>query len=330
MDKILCCDWGSSNFRLFLADSKSGDILATFRSDQGISRLQPPVGGEVSHEPAAGEILAGNPPALIGEPFVSVLKHAIKALETETASSLQKLPLVISGMASSTFGILELPYTSIPFDLHRDHLHTQRIAASDAFPHEAILVSGIATQHDVMRGEETKMLGAGPYSDKGVDIYLLPGTHSKQVFVEQGRITGFRTFLTGELFSLLQSHGILASAVDRGHSSLLDHFDAFKEAVLAVQLEPFLSMLFRLRTNIILEHHGKEANYWYLSGLLIGEELKSLRNVSFNRLYLSGGDVLEPLYLAAMEFIGFPQPLMMDPEAVLVRGQLRVLQTTAY
>ncbi|GAO45126.1 2-dehydro-3-deoxygalactonokinase [Flavihumibacter petaseus] len=312
--KILCCDWGNTNFRLYLADRTDQAILATYTSNTGIRLI---------HQPSP---VNSAPYGLMPEVYRNHLLHAIKSLETEVGFSLTGLPLVVSGMASSPIGIQELAYTALPFSLEHPHLVTLRYPESDAFRHTVLLVSGLTTGSDIMRGEETKIIGAATLS-AGRELFILPGTHSKHAVAEGSVLTGFQTFLTGEFFSLLQSHGILAASID-ADTDLLDHLDSFKEAVLRVQEYSLLSLAFEIRANDVLKRKNKKDNYWWLSGLLIGEELKAIRNDQFDRITLVGGSIMEPLYRAAMEFIGMAAPDPVSAEYALIRGQIRIFNGT--
>ena len=60
-----------------------------------------------------------------------------------------------------------------------------------------------------MRGEETQILGVLAASGRGDGLFVLPGTHSKWARVEAGRIVGFATFMTGEVFAALKDHSLL-------------------------------------------------------------------------------------------------------------------------
>ena len=61
---------------------------------------------------------------------------------------------------------------------------------------------------DVMRGEETQLVGAVAADEASV-LAVLPGTHSKWARVDRGRVVDFTTYMTGELYGVLLSHSIL-------------------------------------------------------------------------------------------------------------------------
>ena len=131
-----------------------------------------------------------------------------------------------------------------------------------------------------MRGEETQIVGtlARRPALATRSVIVLPGTHSKWACVENGRITGFTTYLTGELFAVLRDHSILGRApVTPGREAsdaALD--DAFARGVRAAQRAPdgVAPLLFSARALVLVDRLAGEASLPYLSGLLIGDELR--------------------------------------------------------
>src|SRR4051812_45149478 len=120
------------------------------------------------------------------------------------------LPIVLSGMIGSRQGWKEAPYARCPAGI------ADIVKALAGIDHDGLpisLVPGLSTENDampdVMRGEETQIFGALALSGKDEGLFLLPGTHSKWAEVSGGRITSFRTFMTGEVFGALKDHTIL-------------------------------------------------------------------------------------------------------------------------
>ena len=56
---------------------------------------------------------------------------------------------------------------------------------------------------DVMRGEETQLLGALGVDAADDAVVCMPGTHSKWVRANGGTVERFATFMTGELFDVV-------------------------------------------------------------------------------------------------------------------------------
>jgi len=177
---------------------------------------------------------------------------------------------LISGMAGSRQGWAEAPYVACPAgpdELVR-HLHwieRDRIA----------LVPGLSDTRgevpDVMRGEEVQIFGAMRLAGFAEGLFVLPGTHSKWATVRAGRVTGFRTYMTGEVYGLFGKHSILARTMDADAA-----FDeaAFRRGVArAGNGEGILHNAFGVRALALFDRLSAPESASYLSGLLIGEEI---------------------------------------------------------
>lgn len=134
---------------------------------------------------------------------------------------------------------------------------------------DTFLISGVRSEEDVMRREETELLGLE--IGRGEAVAILPGTHSKHCVLRNGAMVSFRTFMSGELHALLGSHGILRQSVGPGWDEA-----AFLEGIDASIREPLTSSLFKVRTRSLLHKKSPESNGSFLSGLLIGAELSAL------------------------------------------------------
>ncbi|HLG46720.1 MAG TPA: 2-dehydro-3-deoxygalactonokinase [Reyranella sp.] len=177
---------------------------------------------------------------------------------------------LISGMAGSRQGWAEAPYVACPAgpDELANHLHwieRDRIA----------LVPGLSDTQgdvpDVMRGEEVQIFGAMRLAGLGDGLFVLPGTHSKWATVRGGKVTGFRTFMTGEVYGLFAQHSILARTLDANAS--LDEA-AFRRGVAkAGNSDGLLHNAFGVRALGLFGRLSPAESASYLSGLLIGEEL---------------------------------------------------------
>jgi 2-dehydro-3-deoxygalactonokinase len=120
-----------------------------------------------------------------------------------------KLPLVISGMAISSIGMINMPYENLPFSVTASTGYESRYQQNGA---PILLVTGVCSADDLMRGEETQMIGLYHTAElnnelPGNGIFVLPGTHSKHISVIDKSIVSIKTFITGELFHILRGHG---------------------------------------------------------------------------------------------------------------------------
>jgi 2-dehydro-3-deoxygalactonokinase len=143
------------------------------------------------------------------------------------------------------------------------------------------IVPGIALKTasavDVMRGEETQLLGAALLGHED-GWFLLPGTHSKWVRMAEGRVADFATFMTGELFDLLGRHGTLAAAAGAEHAGAdAHHPEAFGQGLQAGADVALSHALFGCRARVVTGALPPEQARSYLSGLLIGAEWHELR-----------------------------------------------------
>jgi 2-dehydro-3-deoxygalactonokinase len=155
---------------------------------------------------------------------------------------------------------------------------------------------------DVMRGEEVQIFGALRLSQRDSATLVLPGTHSKWADVQNGRVTGFNTYMTGEVYALLSQHSILSKTLD-----VTAAFDtnAFLQGVdQSQQTGSVLHHLFGARTLGLFNRMPATAMTSYLSGLLIGEELRTQAGSAKNGpLILIGNATLTMRYTLAMQHL---------------------------
>lgn len=259
-DRFLSLDWGSTCFRLRLVAGPPWRVLADHcNSEQGISQLSLPDGARAAA-------------------CAAVLAAAIEALSRESGTDLDGLPVVVSGMASSAHGWRELPYATLPFPLDGTGLVAAVESGEAGGGGPVHLLSGVRAAADVMRGEETELVGlfTTPVgaSCRERCVVILPGTHSKHVRVEGGRVVDFRTVLTGELFALLCEHSVLQRSVAGEDAPAADA--AFAAGLAASSAGQLLGSLFQVRAQHLLEGQTPAAGRAFLSGLLIGTEIHEL------------------------------------------------------
>ena len=317
-DDFLSCDWGTSSFRLRWVSGPELRVVREIREPAGVKSL---------HDEAAQS--GATKESARAELFARFLTAKLGALLDGQPAPNAALPLVISGMASSSMGWKELPYAKVPFLLDGSGLRSEEIIWNKpSWVGPTFLISGIATDYDIMRGEETQIIGL--MSDPTLaqfrrqSLLILPGTHSKHVWIEHETVTGFRTFMTGELFDLLGRHSILRASVDLDAGAaggLVSDSDraAFQEGARWGAERGMAAALFRVRTRAVLDRRPISENTWFLSGLLIGAELESVRRNAERRpviLGASGG--LSNLYKLALEVVAPPtiQWIQLSPEIV--------------
>ncbi|ORE97319.1 2-dehydro-3-deoxygalactonokinase [Aurantimonas sp. 22II-16-19i] len=236
-------DWGTSSFRLWLVDGE-GAVLGERRSSEGMT--------------TAGEAEGG---------FAGVLERQLDALGVAG-----DLPVVACGMVGARQGWVEATYIDTPAD--PESLADGAVRVTDT-GRAVFILPGVCQRaegaFDVMRGEETQILGLE--AGEGRRLACLPGTHSKWVVLEEDRLTGFSTFMTGDLYAAIAGHTILKHSVKPQDES----FDVavFQAAVRAAFARPaeLSNRLFSIRAAGLLAQEEAQHPATTLSGLLIGLEL---------------------------------------------------------
>ena len=219
---------------------------------------------------------------------------------------------LISGMAGSRQGWQEAPYCPCPAGFaelgqHLLWLQPGRIALVPGLSYWGTDALGTIalTPADVMRGEEVQIFGALQLAGRDNATLVLPGTHSKWVQVQGGRVLQFQTFMTGEVFALMSQHSILGKTLD-----LSGAFDAtvFLQGIAQSQQSgSVLHHLFAVRTLGLFERLSAAQLPSYLSGLLIGEELRAQAvSIPTSPVLVMGSQALTLRYTLALEHLHIP------------------------
>ena len=255
--ELLALDWGTSSLRAFLL-GRDGRMLSTRSTQKGLQAL--PVPGTAGFEMAFAEI-AGD--------WLARWPH---------------LPVVAGGMVGSVQGWKEAPYVRCPADVGTLAEHGVRVPSGlggDVIIAPGVLLDEKDLAPDVIRGEEIQIAGAlAQHPELGVrSTMVLPGTHSKWVRVRDGRITGFASYMTGELFAVLVKHSILGRLMSDEPPPYETASDAaFERGLTAAQHShpgDFAHQIFSARTLGLTQRLAHNVLKDYLSGLLIGHELVS-------------------------------------------------------
>jgi 2-dehydro-3-deoxygalactonokinase len=315
---FLSCDWGTSSFRLRLVDASNRSIHAEESNSNGNASLfeQWKQTGQDEHKRIAF--------------YQAILSKHITEFQRSLGLSLKGLPVIISGMASSTVGMLELPYKNLPFSVSGSDLHIHKVDSSSDFPHDIFLISGVRSEDDVMRGEEIQLIGSRPEVSHDEQLYIFPGTHSKHILVKGGSAIAFATYMTGEVFSLLSTRSILLNSVSPGAGlSVSQNAGSFAKGVTDSRSLNPLHSFFRVRTNILFDKFSKEENFYYLSGLLIGAELKDLIGKAFSKVVLVSNDALSEPYRMALKQLEICKDLIvLDIDQTILEGHSQIYQST--
>lgn len=232
-------------------------------------------------------------------------------------ADLGDLPVLAAGMLGSTRGWIVAPYVPVPASLG------DLAAACVAAPAQAMwIVPGVAQDRpgacDVMRGEEVQFLGAAiAHPDAASAAMVQPGTHSKWAEVDAGRITRFSTWMTGELFALLRVQSTLAEMLAAPPALSPAFFSGLKAAE-----GHLLHSLFAVRASVLLEREAAADGASFVSGLLIGQELRGNLKPGQRVGIVAEGD-LAKTYEAAIGACG-GVPVCIDGTAAFVTGMTSI------
>ena len=273
---MIAVDWGTSNLRLYRM-SAVGEVLERRRCE----------GGLFDNADAYADLL-----------------------RRETAGW-EDRDIVLSGMVGSRSGWQEMPYLDCPVGQPELAAGMQRFTPPGFEDRRLWMIPGVcdrqsASVPDVMRGEETQIAALLDVLPAGQHVICLPGTHSKWVTVRDGRIISVATAMTGELFAVLRRHSILGKLMSED-----DRFDAYAfDAGLRRSAEGggWLQHLFSARTAGLFDQFSAAALPSYLSGILIGHEIRAsdllTRVPRPAQVHLVGSDRLLASYAHALTTLG--------------------------
>jgi len=307
MNKFISCDWGTSSFRLRVIEIETQNVIAKVASQQGIAATY-----EMWKKSASDRFLF----------YESVLSSCIPELSSQCGFPLSGVPIIISGMASSAIGMMELDYKMLPVKTDGNDLLIHVVASSAGFKHQMIFVSGVKSTTDVMRGEETIITGCEIKNTDEEQLFILPGTHSKHITTRDGTITDFKTYMTGELFDLLATKSILSNSVEKENKFLNIANPWFEKGVKEGANNNLLNSIFHIRTYSLFHKLQPKENYQYLSGLLIGAELKDLSDSTCGDITLVTDEKFSTLYSNALHLLQMNKNIyQLDVDKALINGQ---------
>ena len=281
---LIAVDWGTTRLRAWLLDA-GGAVLERLSSDSGIQSVA--AGGfPAALQAVCGALLAAHP----------------------------RLPVLMAGMVGSRNGWIEAPYARAPCGVAE---LARAVCAVDAGGRKIHIVPGVDHRapdgaYDVMRGEETMAIGAG-VSD---GLICQPGTHSKWIEMRAGRIAGFASFITGELYAAMSASFVarLASAPDDPAAAAA--------GLHAARLKGGLGRaLFQARARVLAGDMAGAGVRPFISGLLIGAEIGGafeLFGVPQQAYLIAGEPHLTP-YCAALAERGVVMQVI-DPETAFISG----------
>lgn len=270
---LIAIDWGTSNFRAFLL-KKNGALLDHKVSHAGLLNLT--------------------------ESYPITFNQQLN----DWLSTYPSIPVLMCGMVGSSHGWQEIPYLTCPVSISAI---AAGIRAIDYPGRDVRIVPGICLhsstfkiKYDVMRGEETTVIGSED-SHESSQLFCLPGTHSKWVQTKDHTFIDFTTYFTGELFALLTHHSILAKQITTSSSIDWQAFDCGVQY--ANQSQALLADIFNIRPRVLLRALPTTSIKDYLSGLLIAHEIieAQLYWQSHPKVTLLASPTIATRYVRALE-----------------------------
>ena len=303
---LVALDWGTTSLRAYLVDAQ-GSVLDERRSKEGIRNVR-------------------------DRDFAAVFRRAVQGWD-------DGLPMITCGMIGSRNGWHEAPYCDAPAGVDALAAALARVPGTDLMLVPGVRHVDARGDADLMRGEETQLVGA--MEEGGAPaLFVHPGTHCKWAEVRDGCIERFSTWMTGELHAVLLGHSILGALQGRpdagaqdgapgSHVAGGDGFDwsAFDQGVARAQAcDDFTHALFTARARLLEGALPARQVPEYLSGLLVGEELRGARATGWlddhAQPVLIGEPRLVARYARAFERCGVPHRL--GAADATVAGLLRV------
>jgi len=264
--RYIAIDWGSTNLRAWLY--QGDQCLESRQSEAGVTRLN-------------------------GKSSEAVLAEVTQNWRNDATT------VVMAGMVGSNVGWKVAPYLPVP--AHFSDIGEKLTSVGD----NIWIIPGLSVSrddnHNVMRGEETQLLGARTLSPSSV--YVMPGTHCKWVKADTQQIHDFRTVMTGELHHLLLKHSLVGAGLPEQEASPAAFSAGLERGLSSPTVLP---QLFEVRASHVLGNLPREQVSEFLSGLLIGAEVASQREFldGEQAITLVAGDALTARYRQAFSAIG--------------------------
>lgn len=289
---LVAVDWGTSHLRVWLL-GEDGRLLAEHHSDEGMG-------------------------ATAREQFHTVLEAHLATLAVPA-----DIPVVMCGMVGSRQGWAEARYLTIPASLADIAAKAVRVPG---IARDIRIMPGLSKRDvnspDVMRGEETQLLGLNRLVPAAGERFVcMPGTHSKWVHMDGNSVVDFVSFITGDAYAVLSRHSVLRHSLSG--ESVDPASAAYRDAVQASLDRPadIFARLFSIRPASLLQDLGAADASARLSGYLIGQEIAGAR-ARFSlpeRIELVSGRQLGVLYAEALSVAGISCSLH-DSDALAIAG----------
>ena len=284
-ERFIAVDWGTTNRRAYAISGTT--VTDSFEDDQGL---------------------------------LAVRAGGFSEATAVIAERLDSPNILLAGMVGSNRGWADAGYVRAPAGI-ADIAKAVHWVTPDVVGIVPGVRLEISDRFDVMRGEEVQAFGAIVAGLVNPDALVChPGTHTKWIEMANGSIKDFATAMTGEIFSLLLKHSILAVQGASGEGAQ----GAFLEGVdLAMRRRPLLDAIFEVRSRglagVLLDRDAAS----FLSGILIGSDVLAHAAERDDEVALIGRPDLCTLYAAALEQAG-RKARTIDGAAAFVAGMIAV------
>lgn len=283
---IITIDGGTTNTRLSLVSNKTV-----------LDRIKKRVGARDS---------------LDGAPLRESVRDGIKELlERNRLSENNITAVALSGMIGSESGLKNIPHILAPAgkeELRRAAVRADMpeitvipmcfIPGVRTFPRDtfkdrmnAAEICVAAADCDIMRGEETELVGieeALPGVIGGNTTVILPGSHMKLIRTDNsGRITGFRTSVSGELIRAIAENTILSHSIGNVFPGKADA-TWLTEGFNFAGRNGLGGALFKVRVMANFAGVSPEKLYAFLTGAVLREDI--LAAAESERVVIGGSD----------------------------------------
>lgn len=214
----------------------------------------------------------------------------IEILDKNNLKEKDIICIIASGMITSEFGLVNLPHIKTPAGIKELNLNMYKTQLPEISPIQFVFIRGVKTDcdslvsADMMRGEETELMGI---LDEGECIYILPGSHSKIIKTDKnGKITDFKTMLTGEMIMSISQNTILKDAVDIKNSEtnkdyLLKGYNYCSDFGIN-------EALFKVRVLKNLFGENSKNVYSFYLGIVLCDEIKSILKGNPKKIVIGG------------------------------------------
>ena len=293
---LITADWGTSSFRAFLVGGNA-EVFEKKQAPLGIMKVE-------------------------NKDFAGIFTQLLK----DWLSNYPNIPVLMSGMIGSEQGWSLAPHVKLPAGNKElaAALHPVRISTGRT----GYIIPGLKTVgssgiHDIMRGEETQIVGGFKNKWTNECVLCLPGTHSKWVILKDGVVTNFQTSMTGEVIDVLAGNSILSRLMEDHNIGLNESFA--KGINRSIEIGGLLHHLFAVRSQGFIGKVPKRDLKTYLAGILIGHEIKGMMEIypKLDSITIIGGAKVLKIYEKAFDIFSVDTQLL-DGDIAAIQGHLMI------